>query len=243
MPNETGQRGGETALARAYGAYLAGPYSSSRSRPHFNPPRAETLAQRFGWTVDPAERGSVTTPACIEVYPHPAMVGLFKLGQRVLYKKGPSRASGFKELVSHYESLAVLRLAENLRWAELSEVVANPQPGALTRIEDEVDAILCAHLAWLWHDEPEALQVYGDLASGYIVAPPPPTLRRSGRQRLRLLRPCDSWSTPPLPPSPPQVSDRGALRSTPQLRSPWVTAHLWRGGSQSRWSSSCRDPP
>jgi predicted RNase H-like nuclease len=45
----------------------------------------------------------------------------------------------------------------------------------LERIEDEVDAIACAHLAWLWTNRPGALQVYGDVTSGYIVAPPAPT--------------------------------------------------------------------
>ncbi len=38
-----------------------------------------------------------------------------------------------------------------------------------------MDAILCAHLAWLWRHQPAVLQVYGDATSGYIVAPPPPT--------------------------------------------------------------------
>jgi predicted RNase H-like nuclease len=44
----------------------------------------------------------------------------------------------------------------------------------LTRYEDEVDGIVCAHLAWLWERKPESLYVYGSLDEGYIVAPPPP---------------------------------------------------------------------
>jgi predicted RNase H-like nuclease len=64
-------------------------------------------------------------------------------------------------------------LSEYPRWAELSRL-ADPKPGDLTRIEDELDAILCAHLAWLWHHRPDSLQVYGSLADGCIVAPPPP---------------------------------------------------------------------
>jgi predicted RNase H-like nuclease len=42
------------------------------------------------------------------------------------------------------------------------------------RIEDELDAILCAHVAWLWHHRPDSLHVYGSLKDGYIVAPPAP---------------------------------------------------------------------
>ena len=175
VPNETGQRVGENQVAKAYGRYGASPYPSNRSNPLFDPARAATLADRFGWTSDPDHRGTVQSPACIEVYPHPAMVGLFALPSRILYKKGSTRAAGFAALVQHFETVLELRLTENERWLDLKRIVAAPQPGDLTRIEDEIDAILCAHLAWLWHRRPEALQVYGSLAEGYIVAPPPPT--------------------------------------------------------------------
>jgi predicted RNase H-like nuclease len=175
VPNETGQRVAENQVAKAYGRYGASPYPSNRSNPLFDPPRAATLADRFGWTTDPDHRGTVGSPACIEVYPHPAMVGLFSLPSRILYKKGPTRAAGFAALVRHFETVPQLRLTENQRWLALRRIVAAPRPGDLTRIEDEIDAILCAHLGWLWHQRPEALQVYGSLAEGYIVAPPPPT--------------------------------------------------------------------
>ena len=141
----------------------------------FNPPRAFSLAQRMGWTVDPANRGSAASPACIEVYPHPAMVSLFGLGQRILYKKGPTRRAGFVALMTHYETIAELRLESYDRWSAMRRIVGSPAPGDLDRLEDEIDAILCAHLAWLWRRRPESLQVYGSKETGYIVAPPPPT--------------------------------------------------------------------
>jgi Holliday junction resolvase RusA-like endonuclease len=81
---------------------------------------------------------------------------------------------GFAQLIRHFASIDELRLSENPRWSELSRVVAGPKPGDLTRIEDELDAILCAHLAWLWHHRPDSLHVYGSLEDGYIVAPPAP---------------------------------------------------------------------
>lgn len=177
VPNASGQREGENAVAKAFGKYNAGPYSSSRSQPMFDPPRAEVLAERFDWVVDPAHRGTIERPACIEVYPHPAMVGLFKLGERLLYKKGQDRAAGFRLLVGHLESIAVLQLDDLPIWLQLKQTVARPGPGDLNRIEDVLDAILCAHLAWLWHNKPGALRVYGSMEGGYIVAPPPPTHR------------------------------------------------------------------
>jgi predicted RNase H-like nuclease len=173
VPNETGQRRCETEISRAFWRYKIGAHSSNRGRAEFNPPRAATLADRFGWSVDPASHGTVEAPVCIEIYPHPAMVGLFGLAERIIYKSGPSRAEGFAQLVRHFASIGELCLSEYPRWAELSRL-ADPKPGDLTRIEDELDAILCAHLAWLWHYRPDSLQVYGSLADGYIVAPPPP---------------------------------------------------------------------
>jgi len=174
VPNETGQRRCETEISRAFWRYKIGAHSSNRSRAEFDPPRAATLADRFGWSVDPARHGSVAAPVCIEVYPHPAMVGLFGLAERITYKSGPLRAEGFTQLVRHFTSIDELRLSESPRWVELSRIVADPKPGDLTRIEDELDAILCAHLAWLWHHRPGSLQVYGSLEDGYIVAPPTP---------------------------------------------------------------------
>jgi predicted RNase H-like nuclease len=36
--------------------------------------------------MDPARPGTVERPACIEVYPHPAMVALFGLDRVIPYK-------------------------------------------------------------------------------------------------------------------------------------------------------------
>jgi Holliday junction resolvase RusA-like endonuclease len=102
------------------------------------------------------------------------MVGLFRIPERIVYKSGPTRAEGFTQLIQHVASIDELRLHENPRWVELTSVVAAPKPGDLTRIEDELDAIFCAHLAWLWHHMPDVLQVFGSVEDGYIVAPPPP---------------------------------------------------------------------
>lgn len=174
VPNQTGQRVPETLIGRAYGRYGASAHTSNRKNPHFNPPRAQALADSMGWDIDPnAPAGN--RPLCIEVYPHPALVGLFELPQRILYKKGTDRRTGFLQLAECLESIGELRLSESTRWQETRGVIAAPRPGDLNRIEDEIDAILCAHLAWLWRHRRSALHVYGSVVEGYIVAPPPPT--------------------------------------------------------------------
>lgn len=186
VTNPTGMRRCEKLIGRAFGAYQAGCHPSNLSLPHFNPPRAAVLAQRHGWHTDPARRGGATAPSAIEVYPHPAMVGLFELGRTLKYKKGPlaTRRAAIRTVLEHLEGVAPLSLAGNARWQQIRlHVHRAGRQVELNRIEDEVDAILCAHLAWLWHHQPGALQVYGDAAEGYIIAPPPPKHPAQWRMR------------------------------------------------------------
>jgi predicted RNase H-like nuclease len=119
------------------------------------------------------------------------MVGLFSLPYTLPYKgkKGRDLAglqAAYEVLLDSMERhLLELALPRNDRWAQLRTTAANPQRKAdLERIEDEIDAIVCAHLAWLWSNRPGVLQVYGDVTTGYIVAPPPPEhppMRRPAR--------------------------------------------------------------
>ncbi len=205
VPNETGQRIAEREIGRAYGRFGAGAYPSNRTNPLFDPPRGARLAERHDWTMDP--RGRAATTQCLEVYPHPALVALFLLPQRILYKKGNNRQPGFVEFARCLESVPELALGTSARWSEIRDTIASPGPGDLTRIEDEMDAILCAHLARLWDHRPGVLAVYGTFAEGYIVAPPPPShasepvtrVRASSGARATKPRGVsfEVWGTPP----------------------------------------------
>jgi predicted RNase H-like nuclease len=179
--NPSGQRRAETLIGKAFGRFDASAHTSNLSRPHFNPPRGRVLAERHGWSIDPQHSATAGFPACIEVYPHPGMIGVFGLDRIVKYKKGPvpERRLGFTQLLGLLEGLRTLRLTESPRWQEILEVVEGmPRHVDLDLVEDEIDAIFCAYLAWLWHVERDALHVYGDLANGYIVAPPAPVSSR-----------------------------------------------------------------
>lgn len=109
--------------------------------------------------------------------PHPALVGLFSLPYRLDDKKGSAarRRPGFTELLRPLESAPELRVAHHARWREIRDVVASSEAGGLNGVEDEVDAVVCAHLAWLWRHDRTRLHVYGDVSDGYIVATPPPS--------------------------------------------------------------------
>ena len=181
VTNATGQRTCERMISQAFGRYNASCHTSNLGAAYFNPPRGATLAERLGWNLDPTHAGTAAKPGCIEVYPHPAMVALFQLGSVLPYKAKSGRTvdfrrSAFVELLDQMETLPHLQLTDNLRWACLRQaVIAASRQVELERIEDEIDAIFCAHLAWLWHHDRDSLQIYGDTFSGYIVAPPPPT--------------------------------------------------------------------
>lgn len=179
--NAAGMRACEKAVSRAFGAFGASCHASSRARPQFDPPRAEVLARRRGWRADPDPLavGTGHGPVAIEVYPHAAMVGLFALGSVLPYKAKAGRTVDLRraamlEVLHHLETVPELRLDEHPRWQSLREAVEGATRHVdLERVEDEGDAVLCAHLAWLWAHRPTAVQVYGD-ADGFIVATPPP---------------------------------------------------------------------
>jgi len=191
VTNEVGQRHAERLIGVAFGAFGASAHVTNRAKLGGADPRGKVLAERMGWRTDPASGpGTPQSPLCLEVYPHPALIGLFGLDYRLLYKKGTraQRMAGMAALLGHLASVPELRVGANPRWGQLAATVADPRPGNLDRVEDELDAILCAHLAWLWHHRPGTLEVYGDGTTGYIVAPPRPA-RRAVRPGLPPGRP------------------------------------------------------
>ncbi|MET4098585.1 putative RNase H-like nuclease [Agrococcus sp. UYP10] len=177
VTNATGRRRCESLIHAAFGRFDASPHSTNLGKPEFNPPRGAALATWLGLPMDP---NGTREGVAIEVYPHPAMVGLWDLDLILKYKhkaKYPFeyRKAEFLRLLELLEGVDSLRLAEVPRWGELRAIAASStKHGDLNRIEDEVDGIFCGWLAWLWSVQDPRLEVYGDLADGYIVAPEKP---------------------------------------------------------------------
>lgn len=184
VPNATGSRVPEQLVSREFGPYNAGAYPSNRSRALFDPPRGETLCARFGWDPDPATAPGRDVSVAIEVYPHPAMVVLFSLATVLPYKAKAGRGIeglqvAFLSLLDHLERSCdePLQLTRSPRWAEIRAAVASARRVVdLDRVEDEVDAVLCAYLAWLWGTGAPAMRVLGDVETGYIVVPGTPSV-------------------------------------------------------------------
>ncbi|MFS0701628.1 DUF429 domain-containing protein [Cellulomonas sp. 179-A 4D5 NHS] len=179
VPNLTGRRRCEALVTAEFGRFHAGAYPANRSNPLFDPPRAQTLADRFGWATDPGVVPAAGTSVAIEVYPHPATILLFGLTTVLPYKarRGrdlESRRPAFRALLDHLERVCDdrLRLSASPRWAELRAVVAGAvRASELERVEDEIDAVLCAYLAWLWGARDPRMRVLGGADDGYVVVP------------------------------------------------------------------------
>ena len=155
VANQTGARPCELEITRRFDAYNAG-RTHRITRPYFDPPRAETLARHFGWDTAPV-RPVPGRSSAIGRYPHPAMVSLLGLDRVLPYKdKGgrtvPSLRQAFEALLDNLERLCglTLRLESSARRHEIREAITRAERKVdLGRVEDEVDAIFCAYLAWL----------------------------------------------------------------------------------------------
>jgi len=133
------------------------------------PPRVlrklRALGFQAGWQFNSHSKSAA------EVYPHPAMVRLFKLNRIVKYKKGPiaERRKEFKRL----QRLITKSLQEHFPFLNLDEeTVALLKKQWTKPIEDRTDALFCA-LVGLWHVHHRGTmsEVIGDLKTGFILLP------------------------------------------------------------------------
>lgn len=179
--NPAGQRPAEAALNRDFRRFEAGAHPSNTAKPEFaDGPRGARLARALDLDMDP---WSPAGRRAIEVYPHPATVVLFRLARTLKYKAKPGRdLGGLKAelllLMDGIEGLAdaavPMRAAGHDGWTALrAQVVAARRKSDLRRAEDPVDAVVCAYVALYSHRRPDAVTVYGDVATGCIVTPSP----------------------------------------------------------------------
>jgi predicted RNase H-like nuclease len=110
------------------------------------------------------------------------MVTLFDLTLTLKYKAKRGRTDdtrkvAFDQLLVFLESLAFADPAVDVttspRWRALgSEMQRAIGTAALDRVEDELDAYLCAYIAlYYWTHGAMRCAVIGDVESGYIVTP------------------------------------------------------------------------
>jgi predicted RNase H-like nuclease len=143
------------------------------------------LVRRLGFGFDPEAIGRRPLRLALEVYPHPALVSLFALPRTLKYKAKRGRTLAgrrreFERLVTALRRLADfaprLRVTSGPGWERLEESVHRADSGAaLDRVEDELDAHLCAYVG-LYHLRWRGVRsmTVGDARGGYVVTPVDP---------------------------------------------------------------------
>jgi predicted RNase H-like nuclease len=188
VKNPEGNRRCEKELNRDFHAFDAGALPANTGREEFKEtPRGARIAEALGLDIDP-DPDSKEPRRAVEVYPHPATVALFRLGRTLKYKQKRNRTivglkSELLRLIGLIEALAdadvSLCVAENPEWIRLRRLAENATTKAeLRRVEDPVDAVLCAYIARYATERRADCTVYGDTKTGYILTPTkPPDLR------------------------------------------------------------------
>jgi predicted RNase H-like nuclease len=176
--NQKGQRPCETLIGKQYVARHAACHSSNLSLyPQAASVQLVSKLVSRGFRHAPDLAHPKNQRVLLEVYPHPALLELFRLPRIIKYKKGniARKRSGQRELQERLKELS--RFAPPLESTPmLSKFLAkntNSLRGAeLKANEDGLDAIVCAYIAyyyWFWG--PCRSRLFGDVDSGYIIVP------------------------------------------------------------------------
>ena len=156
IPNATGTRPCDRKVASRYGTYKIGVHACNRTL--FPQPRGELIRQRLE-----AEHGfHEVSSGCegsllyFETYPHPAIVNVLGLEERIAYKKGrvAKRRAGLSRLACGLWASLPSARPSVARDAELESLLRRDWPQlkgrALKQAEDEIDALVCAYAAARW---------------------------------------------------------------------------------------------
>lgn len=173
--NESGQRECERELSKVYGSRYASCHASNTML--YPNPDSVALAnhlsnKQFRHLGNPAKEKWQ-----IECYPHPALIEIFSLPERLPYKKGKvaARRQGQIELANRLKSLThsnVLSLSiDDAFKSHLDETHIETLRGkALKQNEDALDSIICAYIGALYKVRVPH-QTFGDINTGYIYVP------------------------------------------------------------------------
>lgn len=182
--NAAGSRPCEKLVGRYFGRFGASCHSSNTANPAFAAgTRALRLAEGLGLDIDP---GSAAERRAIEVYPHPAIVVLFGLPSVLRYKAKPGRdvallRTELLRLLAFLEDLDAgevpLRVHDCAAWRQVRRSVeVSAAKAALGRVEDSIDAVVCAYIARLADACPGRVRVLGTVSDGYILTPVTPSI-------------------------------------------------------------------
>ncbi|WP_139979584.1 DUF429 domain-containing protein [Nocardioides litoris] len=170
--NPTGSRPAEQQLGADFRRHDAGCHPSNTGKPEFagGRTRGARVAKLLKLDLDPR---SGRRRRAIEVYPHAATIVLFGLDKVLKYKAKPGRdlellRSELLRLMAFVETVVTV----SDQWTVLRTAVEGAtRKSELRRVEDQVDAVVCAVVARFAHQHPDRVTVYGDAETGAIVTP------------------------------------------------------------------------
>ncbi len=193
VPNVAGIRKADALVNTLYRRYHAGVHPANRhSLGRYGGLRAESLVadlEARGFRHDPNIRRRRPARTIFELYPHAALVSLFRLPRILEYKargRGRPLAYRWREFVRYQTLLRRLgKMDPPMRvgpeWSRAR--VRGVRGRELKTLEDALDAITSAYVAayfWTWGTERCA--VLGTLEEGYIVTPVDPRIRVPNRR-------------------------------------------------------------
>ena len=146
IPNKTGQRRCEREIGIAYGSRKASCHTSNLTLY----PEATSVALSDHLLAQGFKHHGLGPGWQLECYPHPALIEIFSLEERLLYKKGrvSQRREGQIQLGRYLRSLAhsrVLALSIPVELSKYMEAsyIETLKGKALKHNEDLLDAIVC----------------------------------------------------------------------------------------------------
>ena len=174
ITNATGRRPCENQLTRVYGGRKAGCHATNLSRyPDSDGVALGSWLQSKGFN----HLGDRVGRWQLECYPHPALIEIFRLEERHLYKKGDVSQKRFgqihlaKMLMSLKASeILALQIPEQFRFHFSRTRILGLRGRALKHNEDVLDAIVCMYIAGLYQSGCRN-KVFGDVSEGYIYVP------------------------------------------------------------------------
>ena len=172
--NETGQRNCEKSLSKDYGSRKAACHASNATKyPDADSVAISELLTSKGFN----HLGQTEENWQIECYPHPALIEIFGLEERHLYKKGRVKTKkegqiALGKMLSELRNSKALRLIipQNLLGYLNSENIHLLRGSNLKHNEDVLDAIVCLYIAGLYQAGVTEV-IYGDVIDGYIYVP------------------------------------------------------------------------
>lgn len=173
--NATGQRACERELSKEYGSRYASCHASNTT---LYPDAASTILADHLSKEDFIHLGTPEKEHWqIECYPHPALIEIFNLPERLPYKKGTvaKKKQGQVNLANHLKSLRnskTLKLTiDSTSQIYLSEDHIHSCAGiSLKQNEDALDSIVCAYIGALYAIMAPH-KTFGNIDSGYIYVP------------------------------------------------------------------------